>query len=51
VRGEARERAPGKFEAALLLFDGTQIASIPGELSREAVEYLNARTGEQVRIA
>lgn len=49
VRGEARERAPGKFEVALLLFDGTQVASVPGELSREAVDYLNARTGEQVR--
>jgi hypothetical protein len=50
VQGQARERAPGKFEASLVLFDGTVLASVPGELSRQAVVYLNERTGEQVRI-
>ena len=50
VSGSAWELAPGKFAAQLQLMDGTWLESIPGELSASAVEYLNLRTGEQVKV-
>ena len=49
VNGEARQLRPGKVHLTLSLLDGSVVSSIPGELSPEAVEYVHARTGEQVR--
>ncbi len=51
AHGEARERGPGRFQLTLTMVDGTTLESVPGELGREAVEYIHSRTGEQIRGA
>lgn len=48
--GEAREVAPGRFHLQVGLLGGSVLSSIPGELSREAVDYINERAAEQIRI-
>jgi hypothetical protein len=49
--GNAREVRPGRFHLALTLIDGTTLASIPGELSPQALAFAQEKTGEQVHIA
>lgn len=47
--GRAMELAPGRFHLELLLLDGSVLSSVPGELSAEAVEYIDEHAGHQVR--
>lgn len=49
--GRALEVAPGRFHLEVQLLDGSVLSSVPGELSAEAVEFVNERTGHQVRRA
>jgi len=49
AHGEAHERAAGRFQLTLKLLDGSVLDSVPGEVGREAVEYVHSRTGEQLR--
>lgn len=49
AHGEASERAPGRFHLTLWMVDGTTLESVPGELGRQAIEYVHSHTGEQVR--
>jgi hypothetical protein len=49
VGGTEREVAPGRHAVTLTLMDASKLESIPGEVSRGAVEYLRERTGDQLR--
>jgi hypothetical protein len=48
--GRAREVAPGKYHLEVALLGGTVLSSIPGELNREAVEYVNEHAGFQLQV-
>lgn len=51
VSGDAREVAAGKHAVVLTLMDGSSLASVPGEVTDAALQYLKARTGDQIRTA
>jgi hypothetical protein len=46
----ARQVAPGRFHLEVHLLSGAVLSSIPGELSREAVDFVHERCGHQVRF-
>ncbi len=47
--GEAREVRAGRFHLEVKLLSGAVLSSIPGELSREAVDYINEHAAQQIR--
>jgi hypothetical protein len=49
ARGEARLLLLGRTHLKLLLLDGSVVFSIPGELSPEAIHYIDEHAGHQIR--